>query len=925
MILKTGRWLILAFLGMGWTDDAHAQVAGPPVAKYRVSLRYYIPSPRDEHVVQYDALIEHLKRLAFEFDPPLAKHPDTDREDRTKNYLEGAIDSNKVPALLEQPVVQTILLIPLAPEEFKLPENPEDPVMVRLELGGNLPRDRQRELANQTRVLLRELGFKEPAGYDQRSRNGRPYTRIVGTIPRGKLDLLQRDLRSHPAGWIGPVIPREELPTPLRFVNPVQIIEVLPDTEAIKDLVDPEPRQPEFLEKISPDLWDLVKGKEPEPLRIRVQIGFVGPLTPNDEAWKLTLSETVPGIFVESQLGAFVTGTLRLDQVKALAAAPLVSFIRLPRAPQVNVSPELAIKGDNQKALELTGLKELHGRGYRGKGVRVAIIDRDFRGWEDLVKRKLLPVKTRLVDLTTELNPEIYPAPGEGGAGAGHGTQCAQAVALAAPQAELILIRTPLDDPHHLHDVARYIEGGAHSNLIERRHGELVARAAALTARREELLRERRIILEDFTDETDLRESLSFLGPVFAWLYSDREWHRQRMDYHEKLEEEQRRREQRFRDFLTEIARLKGIPIVVNTMAWQAGYPLGGAGPLAKTLGQSRDGPLWFQGVGNTRGQSWLAPYRHFPGDPAMQFADPEAPLPGGRWSSEVNFLAWQPYQGERKPDLPEGARLRFTMQWREPHDPDYFLRPREEDPYRRPLAQLRLQFLRQRDPETVKLPADAFTLVARTSGWPERLDHMPAGSVYEQVLEVPLEKGGRYALRVERQMETQWVLAPHPLHKTPVFQLQQGLAPSGIRPLGMPTLPALEKRWELRPRIFVEVIDAARLQGRAVFADFPTEAGAIGLPADAHNVISVGAANFAKKPQPYSAFGSPAQAELAIRPWLYAYDELELAGGGAFGTSIASAFAAGTSAAYLSTGVPREQVLAWLRSRKGQVLRVAE
>src|SRR5205085_4718982 len=114
--------------------------------------------------------------------------------------------------LLAPQVVQSILLVPV---DFKLPEGAEDPVLVRLEIAGNLTADRQRELTNQTRVLLRLHDFVEPAGYDHRGYSRRPYTRIVGTIPAGKLDLLQRDLRNHPAGWLGPIIPRDEMPSPL--------------------------------------------------------------------------------------------------------------------------------------------------------------------------------------------------------------------------------------------------------------------------------------------------------------------------------------------------------------------------------------------------------------------------------------------------------------------------------------------------------------------------------------------------------------------------------------------------------------------------------------------------------------------------------------------------------------------------------------
>src|SRR5207244_1551966 len=105
----------------------------------------------------------------------------------------------------------------------------------------------------------------------------------------------------------------------------------------------------------------------------------------------------------------------------------------------------------------------------------------------------------------------------------------------------------------------------------------------------------------------------------------------------------------------------------------------------------------------------------------------------------EINFLGWQTYPGEAKADIPEKTRVRVTMQWREPHDPDYYLQTGDEDVYRKPLAAMRLQLLRQRDPEAKELPADAFEIVARTTGWAERIEHLPGGSVYELVLEAPL------------------------------------------------------------------------------------------------------------------------------------------------------------------------------------------
>ncbi len=943
----TSRVLSLLILLIACTTG----LAQPAAAtKYKVRLRYYIPAPRDPHVAQYDSMIRHLVGIKFEFDPPRGKDgmpkDDTDREDRSKNYLDGAIAADKARKLLDHPAVQTIQLIPLEPNEVKLPEGPNDPVTVRVELAGKLSPDRQRELSNQTRVLLREFGFKEPVGYDHRGYAKRSYTRIVGTIPASKLEILIRDLRNHPAGWIGPIIPRDEIPSPMREVNPVQVIEVMPDNEAVKELTDPDARPQEEFEKIAADLWELVKGKDVPGTTVRVQVGFVGTLA-DERAWKTTFEELTPGFFVEAQFGQFVTGTLRLDQVKILALSPLVSVIRLPRVPQVDVDPAIKIKGNNKRALEQTGLKELHERGYKGKGVRLAIVDRDFRGWEKLVQAKQLPVRTRLIDLSAETSPDILPLPYRGDpATIGHGTQCAQAAALAAPDCELTLLRVDVGDPHQLAQVARYIHGAANSSRhMEQRNGELLAATERLRVRHAELMLERRAILDDFTDETDLKDNLEFLGPFFGWLYSDREWHRERMAFFDRLETEHRQREERFRTLMRDIKALEGIAIVVNAISWHSGYPQGATSALAKMLDEPK-GPLWFQSVGNTRGQSWHGPYRNILGDPALKFVADAVPLHKGRWSNEVNFLGWSPYHGDPKPDLPEKAMLRLTIQWREPHEPEYYLRAEEEDYYRRPLAHLRMQLLRQRDPEGKSLQPDAFELVARTSGWAQRLEHLPGSSVYEHVLEVPIEKAGRYAIRVERQGNSVWFLGPHPVRRTPTFQYIDGLTPTGIRPLGfdaekflaeialkgvMPrpqgigTLPALEKDWDLRPRIFAEVLDEPnRLQGRPVFVDYPTEAGAIGLPADARNVLSVGAASLEHKVQPYSAFGSPSGMELARRPRLYAYDELELVdGGGAFGTSIANAFAAGTTAAMLSGRLTREDVVQMLHAQEGQVLRV--
>src|SRR5262249_11976376 len=111
------------------------------------------------------------------------------------------------------------------------------------------------------------------------------------------------------------------------------------------------------------------------------------------------------------------------------------------------------------------------------------------------------------------------------------------------------------------------------------------------------------------------------------------------------------------------------------------------------------------------------------------------------RWSQELNFLAWQPYGKAVTPDLPEKAKIRLTIQWREPHEPELFRQ--EKDLYREPLAKVRLVVLRQRDPKGEKLAADDLEVIARSEGLPQRLENQPTFAVYEQAVEFVADPAG--------------------------------------------------------------------------------------------------------------------------------------------------------------------------------------
>lgn len=923
------RWHLASILVAAvLAASAVAQPAAPkPPDKFRALIRYRIIAPRDLHVRLYDEMIDHLKGLGFEFTPPLEKHPRTDREDPTKDRLAGLISSSKALDILQSPSIASVLLIP---EKMALPDAPEKTVRVKIELTSGLASDRQRELADQTRVLLQQAipgGVRELVGYDHRGYTGRPFSRIVGAVAVGQLELLLKDLRRLPAGWFATDLESTELPAPLRDVSPILVTEVLDAEPLVEAAVDI--RETEFLEKITPQLWKLLPAKKAGGTTTlqRVEVILAATPRPGDKLWRQHLERAAPSFFIEGELGPYVTGLIRLEEVRSLAAVPVVSGIRLPHVTQPDVESAVAPKGDNVRALKQSGLRELHQRGFRGQGIRLAIIDTDFRAWQDFVARRLLPPRTKLVDLTTEKDPEIYPQPMPGDPKqVGHGTLCAVAAALAAPEVELVLLRIDAPSPLRLQQVIRHLRGDTSSVHLDLRRAELESAGATLRRQREEILRERDIILRDFTDETEVMRNFAFLGAARGWIFSKREWSLQRLAWQEKEEATFKARERRFADFFREIVGLRGIPLAMAPFVWNDTYPLGGASPWTRWFdSQPLRAPLWFQPVGNARGQAWMGLYQDADSNGVMEFVSPRAPIPAGRWSHELNFLAWRPHLGEKTLDLPAKAGLRVSLQWREPHDPAYFVRPGEEDAYRQPLADLRLVVLRQRDPSGKTESSDFFDVVARSPLSPQRLDNVPSASVYEQSVDFTVERPGRYAVRIERPREREWFLRADPRLGRLTFTLLQGLQSTGVRPAGAPALPELEKQWELWPRLFVQTVDdGLRLQGRPVWHDYSTDFGTLGTPADARQVIAVGGADFADQPQPYTTIGAPANLELYRQPAVLAYDELQLGAGGAHGSSVAASFVAGMGAALLSSGMTAADLYQFFQNQKGRALRVS-
>jgi hypothetical protein len=705
------------------------------------------------------------------------------------------------------------------------------------------------------------------------------------------------------------VFPEDEAPAPVAGQPP---------------LAPPPAEQPQAA-VLSADLRRLIEqAKEAGPVRVEMIVNFKP--DPNENSWRQRIRFDNGQTVIEGLLDNVITLTVpESNQVYALAKLPFVTSIRLPRTASVPLLPPSPMEpkqNENKEepkekvqadvfvpalalgdldVLKETRLDGLHAKGGVGTGIRVAIIDSDFAGWEQFVG-KGLPKSTLYVDMTAERNREIQPEPGPSAPGEiGHGVRCALAVRYAAPDAGIALVRVAPDAPHQVVNAYRYILGEYFQpESFRARREQLDFDAANVRVERADANAEYRKAMDDFDDDEPARERRRRAKAAIATV--------------EQKERALTARSNRLLKLESDLTALKGVRVILNTVGWDAGQPLDAVSSLSRLLDQKMSvarpsviinesrqpqPTLWFQPAGDTRGQSWLGQFHDADGNGVMEFVAPGTPLKPGRWSRELNFLALRTGQQADEVDLPAGARVRISIQWREPHDPGL-----DELDYRQPIAPLNLMLLRQRDPNGEKAPSDEMEIIARSEGNPDRLLAEPDFGVYEQTIDVVLPAAGRYALRVE------------------------GRQPIGIRPGGSLGIRDQEIRWELRPRIFLDVLDApTRAKGRLVFGDYESFLGGVAVPADARSVVAVGAMHASKRPQAYSAIGAGPVTELYIKPNVMTYDRLPPSAvqGEAKGSALSAALAAGMGACLLSAGAESANFLQYLRVPPGSVFEVPD
>src|SRR5262249_48752074 len=205
---------------------------------------------------------------------------------------------------------------------------------------------------------------------------------------------------------------------------------------------------------------------------------------------------------VEGRIGPVVSIAAPLAVARNLAASPDVASVRLPRAATVQPTPPLT--GQPIDVLVATGLDRLHALKYRGAGVRVAVIDSDFTGWQSHAGKEL-PKSTTVIDLTATRNYTLEPDGAERESSApGRGLRAALAVRSAAPEADLVLIRVDSSSAYMITDVARYVHGETfRTEGMLARNRELRADNDRLRILREQVTEERRASLNDFSQDEE--------------------------------------------------------------------------------------------------------------------------------------------------------------------------------------------------------------------------------------------------------------------------------------------------------------------------------------------------------------------------------------------------------------------------------------
>jgi hypothetical protein len=832
------RWAVV--LGLGLAADASAQVKGPAAPEsYLATIRYRIRADRDGRIIQYREMEKNLAAAGFK-----AADPDAGKVaqfDASAELTSGTVPSASALKLLDDPRVHTILL---APAGYTAPAEPNAPVEVRITLSGNLNPVEQRMLHEQSVARLIRLGFHENVGYDHIG-----FTRVRGSIPAKVVPTLVKDLRNLPAGWFAAEVPKDEADQPFRSVDPIRVVEVLPSAPNTSPTLPPDA----LPGKITPDARTVLA-----TVPTRLELVLSAPLEGSSKDIRDKVRLVSPTSLIEGVAGNVVRVRVESEkEAEAIAKLPDVRHIRAPRAAAETVQAFHGAVSSQADWFARSNLKALHDRGFRGAGVKVVVLGSEFPGRETL-----LP-KATFIDMTDEASAGSPPKPADA-TDKGAGIAAAVAAAAAAPDASFVLVRLDPTAFHQLLTIAKAATGDTTtSEGLRSRIDRLAVDKEALVERRKAVMAEYTSAAADLSDEPkSVKRRTDALAAV------------------KKLEADETALDSAFTR-LTAIKKalddLFNAGVIINTLVWDSGRALDGLNPLQDVLeqrfvppvvtnaihpGRTSRPPIWIQAASGSVGSVWASAGRDADGNGVMEFAPPGAQLPPGTWTPELNFLSQVGPDGKATDTLAEGAKVRFTLQWREPQDPE--LTGIE------PLFKFQIRLLRQVDPTGTSAATDELVEVAHSSAEPVRLYKTPTSGVYELTLDATVPAAGRYAVRVD----------------------------CGI--VAIKVIRARQTKAEVYPRIVVEAADAATAaKGRVTFATFaPTDPGA-GVPADSHVALTVGT----EEPG-LTLFGAGPSMGLRSKPDFLARGVIEVNGKALAGPAVAAGYAGGLAASVRGTGV---------------------
>ncbi|QDU19979.1 hypothetical protein [Urbifossiella limnaea] len=879
--VRPARWLPAVLL-LVLPSVASAQVVYPAVPeKLAVEFRYRITADRTERVRQFRAMEATLKDAGFVRDTTGELEPELDVFDPTAERMRGTLPATGFAKLQGDPRIKTILF---RPADFAVP-GPEQRVAVRLALATGFTPGQQQRFHGQTVAHLARIGFTELVGYDPQG-----FTIVRGDLPAGNLFRLVKDVRNEPSGWFAADAAEVELPVPLRDVNPVRLVQVLNVADPAPYAAPPvAPNRAAF----TPDLRAVLDNMAAagQPLRVEVvtdRVFDTGDIDRLRTKLMTEYSRVLPNpttkrpelapATVEGSVGHVLT--LRFvvaSDLERFAAEPGVVYVRLPRAATETAAPAPAgapAATAPDAALRATKLDAFHKNGFLGDGTKVIVIATDFPGM------KATPGVT-LLDLTAELSPDVEPAP-SADATESAGTAAARAARLAAPKAALVLVRVDPASLFQVVTVARFARGDAtFSDAMQSRIVELTLRTEELKKRNTEAVLEYRTATANNSDDDRAVARRDAATKALNDLIAE--------------EAATSKAIARATALQRSMEALAGATVVVNTLAWDAGFPMDGLSALSQYVDTGYAGdavaepisrsatrprlsprPVWVQAASPAVGSVWGGPFVDADGNAHAEFAPPGVPLPKGEWTRELNFLASRAADGTVTPTLKAGTKLRLTVQWRETHDSAGYGGTAAVFP-------LTVRVFQQLDPAGKVRASDELKEVARPVGGPYRLVAEPTYGIYEQVVEFAVPEDGRYAVMLDGQ------------------ELYDA------------RLPALRRHLQVNPRVLAEFVGAP---GRPVFASFAPPAGGVGMPADSRSAVTVAATG---GPQ---LIGAGPGVALLVKPDLFADGTV---GGAVRGNAVAAGFVGGGLAAMVGSGAAPTDLLRTVGLPRGGLYVVPE